>query len=152
LHVGYLFASTGQLTHSGGAGLVCSPATAPVGTACLPTERGGLLLLSVQLLAAAIFAGWVRGADSVIWRLARASLGALVTAVMRFGAALVSARIALVAVVPAAAFPLSPKENSAPRPRLSLFVRQCGRRGPPPRCRFDLSSSPSAPVPVAIVF
>ena len=129
LHIGFLFASTGQSTHAGNAGLFCSPPTA-ASHGCLPTERGGLLLLSVQLLVAALFACWVRGVETATWRLARQTLRALVAAVHQIAVALLRVLIAIVPV--ALVFTAPQAESPATSPRW-LFVREHGRRGPPRR-------------------
>jgi hypothetical protein len=147
LHVGYLFSSTGQFAHAGSSGLFCSPATPASGAACLPTERGGVVLLSVQLIAAALFACWIRGADSVAWQLARQSFGALLLSLRQFAGSLFKA---LVAVVPPVAFSLSPKQIPAPRLHSSLFARECGRRGPPVAGRLVQPSGNPAPARFAL--
>jgi hypothetical protein len=126
LHVVFLFDSTGRFSHGGSAGLVCSP-SAGSGD-CLPTERGGLVLLAVQLLAAALFACSMRGAESASWQLARHGLKRLATALRQPALALFSA---LLVLLPVAAVCLTPQGDSAPRPRLLLFAREHGRRGPP---------------------
>jgi hypothetical protein len=148
LHVAYLFVSTGQFAHSGSAGLFCSPATPASGAACLPTERGGVVLLTVQLIAAALFACWIRGADSVAWQLARQSFGALLLTLHRFAGVLFKA---LVAVVPPVALSLSPRQILAPRLHSALFVHECGRRGPPaPGRSVQPSGNPGSPARFAL--
>ena len=140
-HGVFLFASTGHFAHAGSAGLFCSPAAAPSGTACLPTERGGVLLLSVQLIAAALFACWVRGAESASWQLARHSVGALVGLVRRLATAMLES---LAAIVPDALVFAAPQGDSPEPPRLPLLVREHGRRGPPRRLKFEPILSVSA--------
>jgi len=147
LHVGFLFASTGQLAHAGGAGLVCSPATTVPGGGCLPAERGGALLLSVQLVVAALFACWARGAESVSWQLARAQLAALLAFVRRLARARSNA---LVIATPVVDFSLSPQGKTVPLPRPARFAREHRRRGPPRRRRSDSSSIPSVSTPLAL--
>ena len=148
LHVAFLFASTGRLAHPGNAGLFCSPPTAS-GTGCLPTERGGLLLLAVQLIAAAVFACWVRGAESASWRLARQTFGALVAAVRLFAVALLGV---LIVVRPAGPILAVPQGESPHRLRHWLLMREHGRRGPPCRHQVDPSSTSRASVAPAFGF
>ncbi|MGH8891395.1 MAG: hypothetical protein ACRDV3_16740 [Acidothermaceae bacterium] len=129
LHVLFLFAATGQLAHPGGVGLVCSPA-ATSSTSCLPTERGGLVLLGVQLLAALGFAWWVRGADAIGWQLARRPdriVRAIIASIARM---LVKA---LSALVPEPAVSVAPQAKSVPVPALPIFAVERPRRGPPRR-------------------
>jgi len=128
LHVAFLFASTGQIAHVGNAGLFCSPASTSPVSSCAPTERGGLLLLGVQLLAAALFALWARGADAVGWQLARRPWLALLRFVARVVSVLCSARIN---VLPHALNLVAPQAESPRFPRSPLVAREHGRRGPP---------------------
>lgn len=127
LHVGYLFASTGQLAHPGGAGLFCSPASVS-NAACGPTDRGGVLLLAVQLTVALALALVMRGADAECWQLVRRPRLAISVAVRRLFAA-IAAIVSLAPaerVIPVVAAWVSPR-----RPRHLLLSRDCGRRGPP---------------------
>jgi hypothetical protein len=130
LHAGFLLASTGRLTHTGSAGLFCSPA-APDGatsSSCLATDRGGLLLLLVQLLAALVFAGWIRGVDSAAWLVVRTVARNLTVTVAGW---LLTLLAALADVVPAIATSGPPRDRVPRRPAALLFARSHGRRGPP---------------------
>lgn len=139
LHVLFLFAATGQLAHPGPAGLVCSPA-ATSETSCLPTERGGVLLLGVQLLAALLFSWWVRGADAIGWQLARRPDRIVRAIVDRIARVLVTAVRAL---VPEPIVAIAPQRKSVPMPTSPIFAVEHPRRGPP-RCRQARSSFSSA--------
>jgi hypothetical protein len=151
LHVGYLFASTGQFAHSGSGGLFCSPAASPGSVPCLPTERGGTALLGVQLIVAALFACWMRGVDSVVWRLARQSVAALIATLAAFASTLFEALL-----LPAPAVAVFIAAHDAPtRPRSLLFVRACRRRGPPRTLHSGRpldSATSSAPRPLVFAF
>ncbi len=144
LHVGYLFASTGQLAHPGGAGLFCSPASIS-GAACTPTDRGGLLLLAVQLTVGLALAFVMRGADAECWQLLRRPTLAAATIVRRLLAAL-AALPALAAL--SAAGSLAPVQRltraattwvSPHAPRRLMLSHDCGRRGPPADHHVTLS-------------
>lgn len=126
LHVGYLFATTGQLAHPGGAGLFCSPASAS-GTACAPTDKGGALLLAVQLTVALALALVMRSADAECWHLVRRPrpITSIVRRVLFLFAAV--ARLAPVERV----IPLVQARVSPRMPRRLLLSHDCGRRGPP---------------------
>jgi len=139
LHVLFLFTATGQLAHHGRAGLVCSPA-ATSSPSCLPTERGGLLLFGVQLLAALVFAWWVRGADRVGWQLASRPDRLVRAIVDRIARVLLTA---LHAPVPDIAVSVVPQGKSTPKPALPIFAAEHPRRGPP-RCRRAGSSFSSS--------
>jgi hypothetical protein len=129
LHVGYLFVTTGQLAHPGSAGLFCSPASVS-GPGCAPTDRGGVLLLGVQLTVALALALVMRGADAECWQLIRRPKVAISAAVRRVFAALtVAALLAPVErTISVVAACVSPR-----RPRRLLLSHECGRRGPPVR-------------------
>jgi hypothetical protein len=138
LHVGYLFAATGRLVHPGGTGLFCSPASVS-GESCAPTDRGGLLLLAVQLVVALALALVMSGADAVCWQLARRPALAIAAAARR-----------LLELFAAVALPLVERviflvTTSVPprRPRRLLLSHECGRRGPP--IDLALSSLMAAP-------
>lgn len=139
LHVGYLFAATGQLAHPGGAGLFCSPASVSNG-ACAPTNRGGVLLLAVQLAVAVALALVMRGADAECWQLARRPKLLILRAIRRLFIAIVAAsRLAPVErVISVVAEWLSPRP-----PRHLVLSHECGRRGPP--ARLVTSSLVAAP-------
>lgn len=127
LHVGYLFASTGQLAHPGSAGLFCSPASVS-NTACAPTDRGGGLLLAVQMAVALALALVMRGADAECWHLVRRPRLAMSATIRRlFAAFAVVALLApaerVIRVVTAWVLPRPP--------RRLLLSHDCGRRGPP---------------------
>jgi len=127
LHVGYLFATTGQFSHPGGAGLFCSPASAANGS-CAPTDRGGVLLLGVQLVVALVLALVLRGGEAACWRLVRRPTLAVVTALRR-----------LLQTSAAAVLPPAVQRTTSfvaawvpPRqPGRLLLSHECGRRGPP---------------------
>ena len=129
LHVGYLFATTGQLAHPGGAGLFCSPASVADG-ACAPTNRGGVLLLVVQLAVALALAIVMRGADAACWQLVRRPTSAISKALRRLFAAVAAIGLALPVerVISVVAGWFSPRP-----PRRLLLSHECGRRGPPTR-------------------
>lgn len=139
LHVGYLFAATGQFAHAGGTGLFCSPASVS-SDSCAPTDRGGLLLLAVQLAVALTLAVALRGADAACWQLARRPRLAFAAAtrwLVAFVAAVVlPARVEQV-------FCLVATWVSPCRPRRLLLSHECGRRGPP--IGRAISSSVAAP-------
>ena len=139
LHVGYLFAATGQLAHPGGAGLFCSPASVS-GGACAPTNRGGALLLAVQLAVALTLALVMRGADAECWQLVRRPKLLISTAVRRLFAAF--AAISLVEPVERLTSVVTARV-SARSPRHLLMANECGRRGPP--VAFATSSLVAAP-------
>jgi hypothetical protein len=143
LHVAFLYASTGQLVHTGSAGLFCSPASTSTVSSCVPTERGGLLLLGVQLIAAALFATWARGAESTAWQLARRPVRALVRLVAQVIAALFTA---LTAVLPQVTHSCVAQAQPSRMPRLALLTREHGRRGPP-RGRRNVTASVFATQP-----
>lgn len=138
MHVGYLFAATGQFAHPGGAGLFCSPASVP-SDSCSPTERGGLLLLAVQIAVALALALVMRGADAACWQLVRRPRLAVAAAVRRLLA--LFAAIALPVferVIRLVAAVVAPRQ-----PRRLLLSHECGRRGPP--IGHALSSLVAAP-------
>jgi hypothetical protein len=140
LHVTYLFASTGQFAHSGSAGLFCSPAQQASGS-CGPAERGGVLLLSVQLLMAVVFAWSMRRADAVVWQLARRGADRARALIGRIGTAIAAALRPL-------AVPRVPQLSAVAAPPRRLHSRDaaqpCTRRGPPSR-----RSGRSLPAPAA---
>jgi hypothetical protein len=139
LHVGYLFAATGQLAHPGGAGLFCSPASVSSGS-CSPTDRGGVLLLAVQSAVALALALAMRGADAACWQLIRRPRLAF-EAVDRWLLALFAAVVLPVveAVTPVVVALVSPRP-----PRRVLLSHECGRRGPPlTRASSPLVAAPS---------
>jgi hypothetical protein len=134
LRSSFLLASTGHLAH-GSTGLFCSPAAAN-SPSCLPTDRGGIALLAVQLIAGVAVAIWLRDVEAVTWTLARI----FGRGVARVTTAVWAALVALVAFIgvalTSAPAPVSPARTrrSAPdatRLRLALFSRALGRRGPP---------------------
>jgi hypothetical protein len=140
LHVGYLFAATGQFAHAGGTGLFCSPASVS-SDSCAPTDRGGLLLLAVQLAVALTLAVVMRGADAACWQLARRPKLAFAAAVRwlvaLFAAVVLPARVERVLFLVATWVP--PRQ-----PRRLLLSHECGRRGPPiGRAISSLVAAPS---------
>jgi len=138
MHVGYLFAATGQLVHPGGAGLFCSPASVSSGS-CSPTDRGGLALLVVQIAVAFVLALMMRGADAACWQLIRRPRLAFAAAarwLLKLFTVLTLPVVERVVFLVAAL--VSPH-----RPRRLLLSRECGRRGPP-LCR---ASSPLVAAP-----
>jgi hypothetical protein len=146
LRAAFLLASTGQLVHAGPTGLFCSPASSGAATlSCLPTERGGWLLLAVQLLAAVLLAGWLRDVEGVTWSLARLfgrGIERFTTGMASVWAALAALAAASWAAVAAAiTSPVAMRLQqpiSAARPwRLILFARSIGRRGPPAITRTE---------------
>lgn len=126
LHIGYLFATTGQLAHPGGAGLFCSPASVS-GTACAPTDRGGVLLLAVQLTVAVALALVMRSADAECWHLVRRPrpIASIVRRVL-FVSAAVARLTPVTRVISLVQAWVSPQ-----KPRRLLLAHDCGRRGPP---------------------
>jgi len=126
LHVGYLFAATGQFAHPGGTGLFCSPASV-ARDSCAPTDRGGLVLLVVQLAVAVALALAMSCADAVCWQLVRRPALAIAAAARRL--------VELFAVVALPAVErvifLVATSVSPCRPRRLLLSHECGRRGPP---------------------
>lgn len=130
LHAGFLYASTGQLSHAGAAGLFCSPPAPDSGgvASCLPTHRGGALLFGVQILAALVFAAWLHSLDRLAWSVVRHAVLGL-TAPLRCW----TQRLA------AAFQPGRPEKfcvslatpESEPLPSLPVPTRAHGRRGPP---------------------
>jgi hypothetical protein len=129
LHVGYLFVTTGELAHSGGAGLFCSPATVSTG-ACTPTSRGGVVLLAVQLTVALALAFVMRGADAECWQLARPRLA--MSSVLRRLFTALTALTAVAKLVPTHPVDAIAAPTVSPRPpRRLLLAHDCGRRGPP---------------------
>lgn len=150
LHVLFLFAATGRIAHHGRAGLVCSPA-AGSHASCLPADRGGVLLLVVQLLAALAFAWWAHSADATSWQFARHPDRIVRAIVARITRALLDA---LNALVPDVVVSVAPQGESAPIPALPVFAVDHPRRGPPRRIagsRFS-SSVRSASARHAITF
>jgi hypothetical protein len=139
LHIGYLFVTTGQLAHPGGAGLFCSPASVTAG-ACAPTNRGGMLLLVVQLTVALALALVMRGADAECWQLVRRPTVAVSKAVRRLLTA-----VAAIALTPPVERVISVVTEWVSRrpPRRLLLSHECGRRGPP--ARLVTSSLVAAP-------
>ncbi len=133
LHVGYLFATTGQLAHPGGAGLFCSPASVSSGS-CAPNDRGGALLLVVQLAVALALALVMRGADAECWRVVRRTKLVIPAVVRRLFVAFAGfsafAVVALPAAVERAICHLA-EWVLAGRPRRLLLSHECGRRAPP---------------------
>jgi hypothetical protein len=157
LHAVFLFASTGQLAHAGSAGLICSPSAAAGAASCLPTERGGWLLLAVQIVAAVLIAGWLRDVESAAWNLARLS-GRGFSHLLGGLARVLAALVALDVAVRAALSTDSPvrwvahrREPAAARLERALFSRSTGRRGPPSPARRSRVSrfEPRAGFPAA---
>ncbi len=130
----FLLASTGHLTHAGSAGLFCSPAAPGTATlSCLPTERGGFVLLAVQLVAGIALAGWLRDIESLTWNLARLFASRVTTLVGSVISLLAFVALLLASaspITPALVQPPSPEPDDATPHRL-LFTRSFGRRGPP---------------------
>jgi hypothetical protein len=132
----FLITSTGHLAH-GSTGLFCSPATTGADS-CLPTDRGGIALLAVQLLAGTAFAVWLRNIEAASWSLARLFGLGIARVIATVGAALA----ALTGIAPhplrtPAVAPPTPPSSAAPgRLRLILFSRTRGRRGPPAAVRI----------------
>lgn len=130
LHVMFLFVSTGRLMHAGSTGLFCSPSSGGTGSiSCAPTDRGGVTLLTIQLLSAAIAALWLRGLDRTVWMLARTMSrnlrGVLDGSLSRLLGAV------LVVVHPAVA-PVQIRHAEVEQPHDAEVARSHGRRGPPP--------------------
>ncbi len=143
LHVGYLFLATGQLAHPGGAGLFCSPASVS-GAGCAPTDRGGVLLLGVQLAVALALALVMRGADAECWQLVRQPKLVIATAIRRLLAAFTSFAAAVPSTSVGNALFVTATRVSARKPRRLLLSRECGRRGPPVgRALSSLVAAPS---------
>jgi hypothetical protein len=146
LRAGFLLASTGHLTHAGTSGLFCSPAApGPAALSCLPTERGGWALFAVQLLAAAVFAGWLRDVEGVSWqltRLFRRGTSRLAARVASVWAVLSSLAESIRIAIPAALGAPAPVRIGRPtsdvtQHRLVLSTRSSGRRGPPSGLRLQ---------------
>ncbi len=148
LRSAFLFTSTGELAHSGSAGLFCSPAARTSSTSCLPTERGGLLLLAVQVIAAVIMACWLQRADATMWQFARYAVRAVTSVV----AATARTLVAAVTAIPAPAMVARPRRNPWHNPPLAsrevLLARKHSRRGPP--CLRALA--PTAPATLSLSF
>jgi hypothetical protein len=161
----FLLASTGHLAH-GSTGLICSPAAAgPSSASCLPTDRGGFALLTVQLIAAVVLAVWLRDVEAVAWSLARLFGRGLtrVTAAVRTALALLMALTSIglaAALTPARPARSRRRAADASHRRLAVVSRTRGRRGPPVatpfrartgpllravnRCRIAFASAPDA--------
>lgn len=144
LHVAFLFASTGQLAHPGGTGLVCSPAAPERIGSCSPTQQGGVTLLVVQLAAALLFAWWARRADCALCTVAREIVVRPVRLVRRLARVLVSAFAVLVAFAPLDEVRCARPHEASILPRQPRRAHAVGRRGPPRRRRSGLSSTPAA--------
>jgi hypothetical protein len=134
LHVVFLFVSTGRLMHAGSTGLFCSPSSGNGSFGCAPTDRGGVTLLTIQLLSAAVAALWLRGLDRTVWVLARTMSrnlrGALDSSMPRLLGAV------LVVVHPAVA-PTQIQHAEVEQPYDAEVVHSHGRRGPPPMRALD---------------
>jgi hypothetical protein len=148
LHAAFLFISTGAIAHAGSVGFFCSPAS-PGGAAstCSPTDRGGVTLLSVQLLAAVLAAIWLRGLDSTVWALARTVARNLTSAVLGRLPRLLSAFTAVAAV---GVRILRETLVIVERPHSMRLCRHHARRGPPLQsfCDAIRSSFSASALPV----
>jgi hypothetical protein len=140
LHVTFLFVSTGRLMHAGSTGLFCSPSSGAGSVSCAPTDRGGVTLLTIQLLSAAIAALWLRGLDRTVWMLARTVSRNLRGVIDGWLPRLLGA---VLAVVHPAVAPVQIQHAEVEQLHDVDVVHSHGRRGPPPtRVRDAIRSAP----------
>jgi hypothetical protein len=148
LHAAFLFSSTGAIAHAGSVGFFCSPASsAGAGSTCSPTDRGGMTLLGVQLLAAVLAAIWLRGVDSTVWGLARTVARNLASTVLGWLPRLLSAFVAVAAL---GVRILRATAVIVERPHSVRLRRRHARRGPPLLSCYDAirSSFSASALPV----
>jgi len=125
-----LLAARGTLARPASTAWVCCPPSpAAHGLVSSPTATGGLLLLVVQLLGAALLAGWLRGVESAIWSVAGRLADAVLPALAAVLARLITLLPGLLAAVPG--LPRVREADRAPAPRNALIARTHPRRGPP---------------------